>query len=93
MAVILAGITMGGGGALYTVATADMLKRVAPGVTARAGGCTAAAQSLAHVIFAPLIGIVIQKTHSYTHVLVTLGLIALPGVVVWTIWSIRPRVR
>jgi ACS family hexuronate transporter-like MFS transporter len=91
LAVLLAAIALLGGGALYTVATADMLRRVRPEVTGRAGGCTAASQSAAHIVFAPLIGAILQRTHTYTHVLVGLGLIALPGVVVWSVWPMHRR--
>jgi MFS transporter, ACS family, aldohexuronate transporter len=90
VAVILGGLSMAGGGAIYTVGTADMLKRVWPDVVARAGGCTAAAQSLSHVLFAPAVGAVLDRTHTYTPVLVTLGLLPLPGVLVWTLWPMRP---
>ena len=43
-----------GGGGIYVLVTADMLGRVPLGSTSSAGGMTAAAQSLAHIIAAEL---------------------------------------
>ena len=86
IAVILGGIAMAGGGACYVVATADMLRRVDPRAASRAGGFTAASQSLAHIIAGPLIGAVVDRTHSYTSVLIVLGLMIVPGAIAWIAW-------
>ncbi len=88
-AVVLGGASMMGGGALYVLATADMLRRVSPRIVSRASGCTAAAQSLAHILFAPAIGAVLDRAHTYAPVLVVLGLISAPGVVAWSLWPMR----
>ena len=51
---------------------------------------TAAAQSLAHIIASPLVGLVIDRTHSYSHVLVGLGLLVVPTSFAFILWpSIR----
>jgi hypothetical protein len=70
-----------------------MLKRVSSRAVARASGCTAAAQSVSHVLFAPAVGAVIDRTHTYSHVLYALGLLAAPGAAAWTVWAMRPRAR
>jgi ACS family hexuronate transporter-like MFS transporter len=79
-----------GGGGIYVLATSDMLARVAQDKTSSAGGMTAAAQSLAHIIVGPLVGWAIDRTHSYNHVLVALGVFVVPTSFVFVLWpSIR----
>jgi ACS family hexuronate transporter-like MFS transporter len=90
-AVLLGGVAMLGGGALYLLATEDMLGRLPTGLVSRAGGCTAAAQSIAHILFAPAIGAVLDRTRSYTLVLVVLGLMVVPGAIAWAMWPVRAR--
>jgi MFS transporter, ACS family, hexuronate transporter len=81
-----------GGGGLFALLTGDMLSRVLPSRVSTAGGMTAAAQSLAYVVANPLMGAVIQRSHSYTAVLVTLGAIIVPGAAAWIFWPVhRPR--
>jgi hypothetical protein len=86
-AVLLGGIALFGGGGLYVLATSDMLSRLPASVVGRAGGCTAAAQSFSHIVFAPAIGAIVDRTHSYTHVLVGLGFLCLPGAIAWCLWA------
>ena len=51
----------------------------------------AAAQSVAHIVAAPLVGRVLDRTHNdYRGVLVVLGAIALPGAVAWALWRTPP---
>ena len=90
-AVSLGGLAMIGGGGLYALPTADMLARVAPTVASRAGGCTAAAQSAAHILFGVAIGGLVGRTHTYTPVLIGLGLLPIPGAVAWALWPMRAR--
>jgi ACS family hexuronate transporter-like MFS transporter len=80
---------MAGGGALYAVLTADMLSRVELARAGAAGGLTAAAQSLAHIIAAPLVGAALDRTHSYRVVLVVLSSLGLPGALIWMAWPQR----
>ena len=75
-----------GGGGIYVLVTADMLSRVPLGKTSSAGGMTAAAQSLAHIAAAPLVGMAIDRTHSYSVPLVALGLIVLPTTAAFALW-------
>lgn len=91
-AVGLASLSMAGGGALYGRLTADMLGRVDPRYVSMAGGLTAAAQSLVQVAGNPVVGRVVDSTHSYTGVLITLGLLAVPGTLAWIVFPIgEPR--
>jgi len=77
---------MAGGGALYAVLTADMLARVGLGSSGAAGGMTAAAQSLAHIVAAPIVGVVLDRTHDYRPLLVVLSVLAVPGAIAWMAW-------
>ena len=80
---------MAGGGALYALLTADMLSRVGLARAGAAGGLTAAAQSLAHIVAAPIVGAVLDRTHSYRVVLVVLATLGLPGAAIWMAWPMR----
>ena len=78
-----------GGGGIYVLVTTDMLARVPLERTSSAGGMTAAAQSLAHIIASPLVGWVID---GYGPVLVTLGLVVVPTSLAFVFWpSMRAR--
>jgi MFS transporter, ACS family, hexuronate transporter len=85
-------VALMGGGGLYALLTADMLSRVDRTRTSLAGGMAAAAQSLAYVVANPLIGTIIQRTHSYRDVLVTLAVAIVPGAIAWIAWPVAtPR--
>jgi len=84
-AVALLGVAAAGGGGLYTLLTADMMARIDPARVATAGGLTAAAQSLVYVVLNPVVGRWIDRTHSFDGSLVLLGLLSLPGAVVWAL--------
>jgi predicted MFS family arabinose efflux permease len=88
-AIALIGLSAAGGGGLYTLLTADMMARVDPSRVAMAGGFTAAAQSLAHVVLNPIVGHSIDASHSYDGAMIGLGSLALPGALVWIVWSLR----
>jgi predicted MFS family arabinose efflux permease len=90
VAMAVFGAAAAGGGGIYVLATADMLSRVPLGKTSTAGGMTAAAQSLAHIIASPLVGMAVDRTHSYQAVLVALGLVVVPTSVAFVLW---PRMR
>ncbi|HVJ95170.1 MAG TPA: MFS transporter [Labilithrix sp.] len=79
-----------GGGGLYALVTADMLGRVPVERTSSAGGMTAAAQSLSHVVAGPLIGWTIDRTHSYDIAVVLLGVSVIPTMLAFLAW---PGVR
>ena len=63
-----------------------MLARVPIERTSTAGGMTAAAQSLAHVIAGPLVGWTIDRTHGHTVALVALGALVIPTTVAFLVW-------
>jgi len=91
-AVLTASVMMVGGGGLFSLLTGDMLSRISPSRVSMAGGMTAAAQSFAYVVANPLAGAVIDRTRSYTGVLVALGVIVLPGAAAWILWPVSaPR--
>jgi ACS family hexuronate transporter-like MFS transporter len=75
-----------GGGGIYALVTADMLSRVPASRTSAAGGMTAAAQSLAHVIASPLVGFTIDRTHGYGTALVALGIAVVPTSIAFVMW-------
>ncbi len=86
----VAGVAMIGAGGLYGLPTADMMARVRPEISARAGGCTASAQSLSIIIAAPSVGAVLDRTHSYSLALVGVAALLLPAWAIWARWPMRP---
>ncbi len=89
LAVLVVGIAMAGGGVVYTLVTADVLSRMPSNAIAFAGGTTAAAQSLIHIIANPLIGASIDHTGHYTVAFIATAAWVIPGCVLWL--AIRPR--
>jgi len=81
---VLAGLSMGGGAGMYVLGTADLMRRVPPESIATAGGVSAAVQSIAQIVSSPIVGSVIDRTHAWTGVLVTLAALALPGALAWS---------
>ncbi len=75
-----------GGGGIYVLVTADMLARVPLERTSSAGGLTAAAQSLAHIVASPLVGMAVDRTHGYGSALVFLGLAVIPTSLAFVLW-------
>ena len=86
IAVFLFGLAACGGGGIYVIATADMLARVPLRSTSSAGGMTAAAQSLAHIVASPLVGMAIDRSHGYGSALVGLGLAVIPTSLAFALW-------
>lgn len=86
VAIAIFAVAICGGGGIYVLVTADMLARVPVEKTSAAGGMTAAAQSLAHIVASPLVGAAIDRTHRYTEVLVALGLIVVPTSLAFLLW-------
>lgn len=87
---VLTGISMAGGGGIYGLVTADLLRRVPPGALSTAGGVLAASQSLALILVNPIIGWSVQVTGSYTAILLALAAIHVPGAAVWLLWEPPP---
>jgi ACS family hexuronate transporter-like MFS transporter len=88
-AMSLGGIAYAGGGAIYTLVTADLLSRMPPGSVSTAGGILAGSQSLALIIINPLIGRAVDYTGNYIGVAITLGLLVIPTSLVWSMWPTR----
>lgn len=86
-AIVVAGATMVGGGGLFALLTGDMLARVPPKIVSRAGGMTAASQSLAYIIASPLVGWSVDRYGSYAYALAVLGMWVIPGTLVWILWT------
>src|SRR5207249_11584666 len=87
-AMTIASIAMAGGGALYTLCTADLLSRVEPRAVAFAGGTLAGAQSLAFVIVNPLIGLAVDNFGDYRAVAIALAFWVVPGSLIWIAWRL-----
>lgn len=84
--IALCAISACGGGGIYALVTNDMLSRVPIERTSMAGGMTAAAQSLAHIIAGPLVGYAVDKDHNYTSALIGLGLAVPPTMLAFLLW-------
>lgn len=80
-----------GGGGLYALVTADVLGRVPIERTSTAGGMTAAAQSLAHIVASPLVGWTVDRTHGYTTALLGLGLVVIPAMLTFIVWPMPSK--
>lgn len=92
VAMLFFGFAAAGSGALHVLITSDLLSRVPLQRTSAAGGLAAAAQSLAHIVVSPLIGMAIDRTHGYGLVSVTLGLTVIPSTLAFVLWpSLRKR--
>ena len=85
-AMIVGGIAYAGGGAIYTLVTADLLSRVPQGSVSSAGGILAGSQSLALIIINPIIGRVVDHTGNYDAVTLVLGLLVVPTSLIWSMW-------
>ena len=90
IALLLLGLSSAGVGGLNGLVTADLMARVPVSRTSSAGGLCAAAQSLAHIVASPLVGLLIQETHGYSAALVLLGLLPIPTTLAFVLW---PNVR
>ncbi len=84
-------VALAGGGAMYTLVTADLLARMPAEAIAHAGGILAGAQSLALIIVSPLIGVAYDHFGTYNEVAVALGAWVVPGALLWIVW--RPALR
>jgi sugar phosphate permease len=87
---IFGGLGMAGGGGVYALATSDMLGRVPPNVVGSAAGTTAAAQSIAHIVSALILGMLIQVSGGYIVPFLVVGLWGIPGCIGWLVWRPPP---
>jgi ACS family hexuronate transporter-like MFS transporter len=90
---LVASVSLAGGGGLFALATTDMMARVSPRQVSAAGGITAAAQSLAYIVANLLIGPSVQASGSYTPAFIGLTAWILPGCIVWLLWRLAPSPR
>lgn len=88
--IALCAASAAGGGGIYALVTSDMLARVPVERTSAAGGMTAAAQSLAHIVAGPLVGFSVDRTHGFGTALVGLGLAVPPTMLAFLLW---PRIE
>jgi len=87
MGIAVMSVALCGGGAIYTLVTADLLGRVPPSSVAFAGGILAGAQSLSHIVTGPLIGYSVKETGSYDTAAIMLAVWAVPGALAWLLWK------
>lgn len=87
-AVAMLSVAVAGGGALYTIATADLMGRVPADCVSTASGVLAGAQSLMMIVMNPLIGAVVDYTGNYVGVVAVIGAITIPGSLVWLLWRL-----
>lgn len=87
-AVAVAGVALLGGGGVYALLTADMMARVPPAAVASAGGITAAAQSITHIVGLPLVGHAATSLGGYDVPVMVLGAWVIPATLLWL--RIRP---
>jgi len=88
-AMALCSLSACGGAGLFVISTSDMVARTSPARTSAAGGMTAAAQSLAQIIAAPIVGAVIDRGHdatSYAPAFAGVGVLVVPAGLVFLFW-------
>lgn len=90
---LLAGLGMAGGGGVFAMVSADYLARVHPSLVSTASGMGAAAQSMTYILFAPLLGKLIEASGGYLTPYLTLGVWMIPGCVGWLLWKPPPPYR
>jgi ACS family hexuronate transporter-like MFS transporter len=90
-AMAVASLALAGGGAVYTLVTADMLGRMPPRSVSSAAGVLAGAQSLALIVSGPLIGRAVDRFGDYTVITAVLGAWVVPGSLAWWWW--RPALQ
>ena len=90
---LLASVSLAGGGGLFALATTEMMARVPSRQVSAAGGITAAAQSLAYIIASPLIGRSVKASGSYTPSFLALTAWVIPGCVGWLLLQPAPSSR
>jgi hypothetical protein len=89
-AMTIIGVGMAGGGAVYTLVTADLLGRMPAASVSFAGGILAGAQSLSFIVVNPLIGRAVGATGDYDTVALALGAWVIPGSLAWQLWRPAP---
>jgi ACS family hexuronate transporter-like MFS transporter len=83
---VVAALAVGGGAAVYTIVTSDMLGRMPLRSVSSAAGILAGAQSLALIISGPLIGRALDHFGDYRVISTALAVWVLPGSLAWWWW-------
>jgi ACS family hexuronate transporter-like MFS transporter len=79
-------LCMAGGGAVWTLVTADLLARLPQARASFAAGVLTGALSLANIVAQPLIGHVVDATGRYDGIAIALAVWVVPGSLVWFAW-------
>jgi ACS family hexuronate transporter-like MFS transporter len=90
-ATTLFSLSLAGGGAVYTLVTADLLGRLPPGRISSVAGVLTAGQSLALIVAHPLIGRAVEHYGSYRVIALALAAWVVPGSLLWLVW--RPTMQ
>ena len=90
---LIAGFGMAGGGGVFAMISADYLARVHPSLVSTASGLGAAAQSMTYIVFAPLLGKIIESSGGYVTPYLALGVWMIPGCIGWLVWKPPPPYR
>ncbi|MFO0664177.1 MAG: MFS transporter [Polyangiaceae bacterium] len=85
------GLGTAGCGGFYALLTADLMSRVPKERASTAGGLSAAAQSVTHIVLAPLIGKYIDRTKDFGGMMTMLGMLTLPAVVPYLLAARKER--
>jgi len=88
-AIALASVATAGCGGLYGRVSADVAAKVGPAQVATATGLLTCAQSIVSIVVHPIVGRVVDRTHSYVPVLIGLGLLIIPGALAWVLWPMH----
>ncbi|HEX8792095.1 MAG TPA: MFS transporter [Polyangiaceae bacterium] len=83
-------LCMAGGGAVWTLVTADLLARLPQSRASFAAGVLTGALSLANIIAQPLIGRAVDLTGRYDGIALALAAWVVPGSLVWFAWRPPP---
>ncbi len=79
-------LCMAGGGAVWTLVTADLLARLPQARASFAAGLLTGALSLANIVAQPIIGRVVDATGRYDGIAIALAAWVVPGSLVWFAW-------
>ena len=85
--IYLGSLSIAGGAAMYTMITAETLAQMPAGAVSVAGGLIATGQSMAGILFGPLIGRAVDHWHDYDVVCWGIVAWAIPGTLVWLLWK------
>lgn len=83
-------LCMAGGGAVWTLVTADLLGRLPQARASFAAGVLTGALSLANIVAQPIFGHVVDATGRYDGIAIALAAWVVPGSLVWFAWRPAP---